>query len=198
MPGLRVEAGRRLVEQRDVGVVDQRAGDGQPALHAAGQRFDPAVGPLAQLHEVEQLGGPRLGGAPRYPEVARVGDQVFRDGQLRVERVQLRADAEPGPDRGALPVRVHAEDPQRAGGGRGDAPDHPHRRALAGAVGAEEAERLAAGHVHVDAVDRGEVAEALDQAACVDHRFVRHAPTLTPGYDIRRRISPVPERRSGR
>jgi hypothetical protein len=34
MPGLRVEAGRRLVEQQDLGVVDQRARDGQAPLHA--------------------------------------------------------------------------------------------------------------------------------------------------------------------
>ena len=46
---------------------------------------------------------------------------------------------------------------------------------LAGAVGAEEAERLAAAHVDVDAVDRGEVAEPLDQPAGVDQRFVSHA-----------------------
>ena len=37
---LRVEAGRRLVEQQQVGLVDQRAGDRQPPLHAARQRVD--------------------------------------------------------------------------------------------------------------------------------------------------------------
>ena len=47
---------------------------------------------------------------------------------------------------------------------------------LAGAVGPEEAERLARPHVDVDPVDRGEVAEALDQPAGVDQGFVSHAP----------------------
>ena len=55
---------------------------------------------------------------------------------------------------------------------RRDAADHPHRRALAGAVRAEEAEGLARLDVEVDPVDRDEVAEALDEAARVDHGAV--------------------------
>ena len=38
--GLRVEAGRRLVEQQQVRLVDQRPGDRQAPLHAARQRLD--------------------------------------------------------------------------------------------------------------------------------------------------------------
>ena len=37
---LRVEAGRRLVEQQQLGLVDERAGDREPALHAARERVD--------------------------------------------------------------------------------------------------------------------------------------------------------------
>ena len=74
--------------------------------------------------------------------------------------------------------RVEAEDPQLAGGGRRGAADHPHRRRLAGAVGSEEAERLAAVDLDVDAVDGGEVAEALDQAACFDQRSGGHAASV--------------------
>ena len=59
--GLRVEAGGRLVEQQQLGLVDQRPGDGEPSLHAAGERIDLAVGPVGELHEVEQLGGARPG-----------------------------------------------------------------------------------------------------------------------------------------
>ena len=42
---------------------------------------------------------------------------------------------------------------------------------LAGAVGAEEPEGLARRDVEVDGVDRGQLAEALGQAAGVDERF---------------------------
>jgi hypothetical protein len=40
-----------------LGLVHQAPGDRQPPFHAAGERLDLAVGPLAQLHEVEQLVG---------------------------------------------------------------------------------------------------------------------------------------------
>ena len=41
--GLRIEPGGRLVEQQKLGIVDQRPCDREPALHAAGQRLDPAL-----------------------------------------------------------------------------------------------------------------------------------------------------------
>ena len=53
--GLRVEAGGRLVEQQQLGLVDERAGDREPALHAARQRLDLVAGTLGELDEVEQL-----------------------------------------------------------------------------------------------------------------------------------------------
>ena len=48
--------------------------------------------------------------------------------------------------------------------------------------GPEEAEGFAATDVEVDAVDGDEVAEALDEPACMDHRAVlAHASTLPAG-----------------
>ena len=105
----------------------------------------------------------RLGQA----EVAAVDVQVLPDGELGVEVVLLRDDAEPGADARAVAVGVHAQDAQLAVRARGDAADHPHRGGLAGAVRPEEAERLPAPDLDVDAADRGEVAEALDQPACL-------------------------------
>ena len=52
---LRVETGGRLVEQQDLGLVDQGARDRQPALHAARQRVDPRVAAIGELHELQQL-----------------------------------------------------------------------------------------------------------------------------------------------
>ena len=49
-------------------------------------------------------------------EVAAVDEQVLADGQLGVEGVLLRHDAEPGADLRAVGRGVHAEDPQRAAG----------------------------------------------------------------------------------
>jgi hypothetical protein len=160
---LRVEARGRLVEQHHLGLVDQGPGDRQPPFHAARQRLDPAVGPLGQLHEVEQLVGPLPGHLAGDAEEAGVRREVLPDRQLDVEVVELRADTELGADAGAVVPRVHPQDLQLAAGRWGHTPDHAHGRALAGTVGPEEPERLAPPHVDVDPVDRREVAEPLHQ-----------------------------------
>ena len=65
---LRVEARRRLVEQQERGLVDQRAGDGQASLHPARQRLDLVVRALGQLGELEQLVGARPTSARLSPK----------------------------------------------------------------------------------------------------------------------------------
>jgi hypothetical protein len=57
---LRVEAGGRLVEQQQLGLVDERAGDGDAPLHPARQRLDLAGRAIGELDELEQLGGATL------------------------------------------------------------------------------------------------------------------------------------------
>ena len=113
--GLRVEARRRLVEQQQLRLVDEAARDGEPALQAPGERLDPAAGPLAQLHEVEQLVGALADELAGQVEVAPVDEEVVADRQLQVEAVLLGHDPEPAPDLGALGGRVAAQHPQGAG-----------------------------------------------------------------------------------
>ena len=91
---LRVETGRRLVEQQHVRVVHERARDRQAALHAAGERLDGVVCALGQLHEFEQLVRTHAQLLAGETEVAAVDDEVLAHGELVVERVQLRDDAE--------------------------------------------------------------------------------------------------------
>ena len=171
VPGLRVEAGGGLVQQQDLGVVDQRAGDRQPALHAAGQRFDLRLRAVGELGELEQLLDLRTQRRAGQPEVAAVDVEILTHGHLEVERVQLRDDAQPGADLRALCRRIHAQDAQAAGGDGRDAPDHAHRRGLAGAVRPEESERLARLDLDVDGVHRDEVLEAFREPASDDERI---------------------------
>ena len=97
------------------------AGDRQPALHAARQRVDLGVAPVVEAGEVQQLlgAGPDL--APRQAEVAAVDHQVVEHGELGVEVVVLRDDAQASPDRRAVVARVHAEHAQLAVADGGDA-----------------------------------------------------------------------------
>ena len=119
---LRVEAGGRLVEQHELGLVDQRPGDREPALHAAGQLVDPVVAAVGQLHEVQQLVGPLADHGARQAEVAAVDEQVLADGELEVEACPPAA---PTPSRarisGPSRRRVEPEHPQLAAGDRRDA-----------------------------------------------------------------------------
>ena len=170
--GLRIEAGRRLVEEHDLGLVDERARDRQPALHAARERLDPVVRALGELDELEQLVGPRASSSfAREPEVAAVDDDVLADRQLQVERVLLGHDAEPAADLHAVVAGSSPNTRERPVRHRRDAPDHAHRRRLPRAVRPEEPEGLPALEVEVDRVDGGEIAEALDEPACLDERL---------------------------
>ena len=92
------------------GLVDQRARDREAALHAAGERLDLVRRPVGQLGELEQLDRATLDLGPRQAEVAAVDPEVLLDGELLVEGVLLRDDAEPGADLRAVAARVEAED----------------------------------------------------------------------------------------
>ena len=110
VPGLRVEAGGRLVEQQHLGLVDQRPGDREPALHPARERIDARVAPVGELHELEQLLGPAPDLRARQVEVAPVDHEVVPHRELGVEVVLLRHHAEPAADLRAVGRR----DPGRA------------------------------------------------------------------------------------
>ena len=170
MARLRVEAGGGLVEQEQLGFVDKRAGNRQPAFHPARKKLHPIPGSVSQLNEIKEL----LGSAPSLvagdPKVARVGEQVFIDEQLGVQRVGLWDDAQPRADSRTIPGWVLAQHTQGPARRRRDAPDHPHGRRFTGAVRAEEAERLAALDIEVDRVNGNEVRESLCQATGMDKR----------------------------
>ena len=170
VPGLRVEPGRRLVEEQDRRLVDERACDRQAPLHPARQRLDLVVRTFGELRELEELVGPARGLGSLEAEVPAVDHEVVADGDLGVERVLLGHDAEAAADPRTVGLGVEVEDAERPVGHRRDARDHAHRAGLPGAVGPEEAEALALGDVEVDRVDRGERAEALGQATRVDER----------------------------
>ena len=175
-----VEACGRLVEEHDVWLVDQCPGDAEPPLHAARQLLDLVVGPLPQLHEVEQFGRPLPGHRAGNAEVPRVHREVFRNGDFGVERVLLRTHAKAGPDAWSVAYGIEAEDAQRPPARRRHTPDHAHGGGLARAVGTEETEGLARVHIDVDAVHSSEVSEPLHESTGGDQRLASHAMDRNP------------------
>ena len=193
--GLRVEPGGRLVEQQQLGVVDQRPGDREPRFMPpdSGSTGASARSPswANAISSAALLPRTRAGQA----EVAAV-DSRFSRTVSSVSRLSscgttpIRARI-----RGPSTSGVHAQHLQRAARPRRHAGDHPHRGRLARAVRTEEAEDLAARDVDVDAAHGLELAEALAQAAGL-YETVPHTGTLTRGTDIlrlpprRRRVGP--------
>ena len=158
------ERRRRLVEQHDLGLAEQRAGDRDLLALAAGERADLAAQAGDRHRQVgEQLARPVL--HPRLVELARdragpgrdllapeeeVGDdvEVVAEGEVLVDG----RDPQVGRvlrfgDRDLLAVEA-----DRAGVGAVDAGDRLHHRRLAGAVVADEADDLARVDGEVDPV----------------------------------------------
>jgi hypothetical protein len=185
-PGLRVEAGARLVEEDHPGRVHQRPGDQQPLRHAAGVVVDLVAAAVAQTQLRQQGVGPPVPFRPPDPVVRGVEDQVLPGGERPVEVGTLGHDRQPT----ACGDRVGSDvDPRDAGATRRrqhPRGEHPDGRGLARAVGPQQAEDLAALDGEGDAVDRvrGSTGIALDE--CVDlHGGVHRRPSLHLG---RRRI----------
>ena len=55
--GVRVEVAGRFVGENDFGIIDQRAGDGDALLLAAGKLHGPVLAAVFQFHQLERLHG---------------------------------------------------------------------------------------------------------------------------------------------
>jgi hypothetical protein len=167
LPG-RVEPVRRLVEDDELGVGQQRRRDTDALLHAEREGLVLPIGPPLHVDQLQQLVDARLRHAA---DQHRLRAQVVAPGQVGVERRVLddRADMlrhqlrvigqRPPHDRDAALGRAH-QPQHHADGGR-----------LAGAVRAEKAEHLAAPDDEIERIDRGDLAEPLGQAAGFEHHI---------------------------
>ena len=174
---LRVEADGRLVEQHEPRPVHERAGDQQPAAHAAGELVDARVTAVGEVRDLERALDRILALAPAEPVEEREHEQVLLDGQRDVEVVELRHDAALRARLLGLAGQLVAEHGELALVGDRLRGEHPHRRRLARAVRAEQADARALGHVEVEPVDGGDRSVALDDAAQSDRWGAGHRPS---------------------
>ena len=153
-PRLRVEAGRRLVEEEDL-----RAGGRCRGRRRAGGACRPSRCRSARSAAASRSSAARTSAARAcrvrlgHPVQAALDDELAAAGLGRVGRAALRHVADALADELRLAPQVRAGD-RRLARGRGDQRrEHPERRRLAGAVRAEEAEDLAGADPQVDALD---------------------------------------------
>ena len=106
----RVDPGRRLVEEQQRRVVDQRAGQLEPALHPAREAAGAAAADVPQVDELEHLAGPPAPRPEQHPEQRADEVDVLAHGQVRVERERLRHVADPLAGLAPEPARFLAQD----------------------------------------------------------------------------------------
>ena len=141
----RVETLGELVEEHDLGLVEERQGDEQSLPLSARQR--------AERLAPQRVEPPLRHRVARDAPVGEQSDGLAHTHPLRQVRV-LELAPDTGGERAPLPLRIAPEQPHRAGIRTTEALGALDQRRLAGAVEAEDAEDLALGDREVDAVDR--------------------------------------------
>ena len=147
--GLGVEARGGLVEEEELGISDQRDGDGEPLLLAAGKLLDQGVGLALQRDPGDRL----VDGQARPVEAAKDDEQLAHRLLVGEPRL-LEGHADSLADRRRLGRPPQAEHLDLSRGRLVEPFEDLDGRGLARSVGAEEAKALAHRDLQVDAVDR--------------------------------------------
>ena len=185
VPGLRVHARGRLVEEHQLGTADHGGGEGEPLLLPAGEPAVRRAGVVGEAEPVEQR-----------VRVERVGVEA---GDQRAATRRSASRAARRPDCGMIPTRA------RSSGRDGGRPStrtvppsarrNPSQISIVVVLPAPLGPRIAVTAPRLrgegQAVDRGQAAVPLDQVDDLDGRGA-HATSLgTPGRAHRRAPRPV-------
>src|SRR3954447_8560224 len=166
----RVEARRRLVEEDQLGGAEEREGEVEPALLAAGRGPSAAVRALLEPGEGDRLLHAARGGVQLRPVLERLAH-----GQVRVGAAALQHDAHAPAQIGRALGRVEAEHGHLAAVPVPVALEDLDGGGLARAVGPEQPEDLAAPDAERQPADRLLAPVGLRQVVHNDRGARRHA-----------------------
>ena len=124
-----------------------------------------------QADEAQPVKGTGARQLARQMKVAGVGEHVLEHGEIRIEVVLLRDDAESGTYASAMAARVETGDEEFASGGGRATGDEAHGGGFAGAVRAEQTEGGAGRDGERDAVDGAVRTVGFDERVRRDHRL---------------------------
>ena len=144
----RVQAAGRLVENQQIGIVDERLREADALLHAFGIGFDEAFAGGLQFNEFEQPVNAPVGFRARQAENAGVKPQQFLGGEKFVVISHLRQIADALARDGL--AHVNAKQLRRAAGRRHKAEQDVDGRGFARAVRPEKAEDFAGAHLEIE------------------------------------------------
>src|SRR6185312_4885577 len=160
---LGVEPDRRLVEAQDRGIVDEGAGDLEPALHAGREGTDQCLAPVPQLDQMQHLLHARPPDRPRHAIDETVEFEILPKRQPVVEARLLEHDAQMLAGAQGIFPHLDAGDARAAAILLEEGAENMQQRALAGAIGPEQREHLAGGDGEAHPVERYGAAIALHQ-----------------------------------
>jgi hypothetical protein len=175
-----IEPGGRLVQEEELGTVDQCSRQGQALLHALAVVACLLVSPVCEVKDLQQACDAGRDLAPRHAVQRGIDLKVFPARQALIEGRGLGQDPGALAQRGAL---VHRRQPQHLGcaRGRGQHPvQQPDGRRLAGAVVAEEAEHLACLDLQGQTVHCNSRPEVAGQPVGDESRNGSHGALLLP------------------
>ena len=175
---VRIEAGGRLVEDRDRDVLHQDFGKAEPLAHAARERADPLDADIAETDAVERGDDPLVADARLDADQGRGVAQVVERRHVVVEADGIGQIADQALDLKRLARRIVAEHADAAAGHIGQAEHHQDGRGLARAVRPEQAEDLAASDRERNVVHGGDAAIALGQPLGLDDGVGHRRPNL--------------------
>jgi hypothetical protein len=164
----RIERRRRLVQEDQLRLAEERDAETEPLLHALREVVDGIVGAVGEADLVERLGG---GGRPlARGHAGKFGvecqDLACPEPGLVAEQFRQVADA----GAGRAIANRGAEDLAGPARGAHEPQDELDRRGLARPVRSEQAHQLAAADSQAQGVERGRPAVSLGDAVELDRR----------------------------
>src|SRR5262245_29253061 len=179
---LRIDAGRRFIEQQQFRMVNEARRQREPLLPAAGQLTGQLILPF---HECESLEAFAHGFAPvLHREHARDKVEILGEAQVLVKAEALGHVADLALDGLTLSDHIVAETGATACVGTQQATEHPDECGLAAAVRAEKPVNLTSANLKSDVIDDGALAKPLGHPAHVDREIVW-------GQVVRHRSDPI-------
>ena len=155
----RVHARGWLVQEQDLGVVDEGAGQAQALLLAAGEDPGRRARQLVEMDQGEHLDGAGAGGVGVHPLGGGEGQEDLGAGQGVPGAEGVGHPAHGAMDLARLGHWVQARHPDRPVVRGQEGRKHEQQCGLTGAVGADQAGDGAAGHRHVQLVHRRRLTE---------------------------------------
>ena len=181
---LRVEARRRLVEEENLGTVDETHRHVESPLHSARVRLHERVRLVGETERLEQVGGAPLEVGAAHALQATLEDQVLAPRRLAVDARGLRDVPDRAPHGSRFASDVVACDGRAPGIGPRQRREDADGRRLSGSVRAEQPEDLSLGDRETDPVERLDC-PSVGLLEAVDDDRVHRSSVPAAAVDVR-------------